>query len=285
MSVGDAPANLAEAEREEFKAALAGADAVTRYYHFEEIPSTSDWARDLVRRSSGSAKLHGTLVISENQTRGRGRLNRRWESVTGKSLLFTLIRYNADGIGSAMDERSERLKNALVPGLALCGALRQISLEARLKYPNDVLVNNHKVAGVLVEQMSCNNSTFTLVGIGINVNQVQEDLPAETRWPATSLRIVTGSVLNRPRLLQEILQSLQSCYNLTVDDLLRWVNRDCCLLGKWVRVDTTHGIFEGIAERIDEGGGLVVRNPALPIQHVHMGEVLNVWMKSDRSSP
>ncbi len=262
---------------QELRAALAGVQSVTRFYYFPEVASTSDWAKDLVTRANGSQQLDGTLVVADHQTRGRGRLNRTWISSPAKSLLFTCLR--AKGKTDATVPEMN-LSYALAPGLALCAAIESLppGFQAGLKYPNDVLIEGKKVAGVLVEQVSSGGRMFVLTGIGINVNQETTELPSGTRWEAASLKGFAGCAVDRVALLCSVLENMERLYRLSPGKLLELANSKCCILGKWVRVETAMGSWEGMAERIAEDGGLILRNPSLPGQRVHTGEVVGVSM-------
>lgn len=262
---------------EELRSAFASLDCVRRFYYFEELGSTSDWARELVLRANGSAQIDGTLVLANNQTKGRGRFGRQWISAPGKSLLFTQIRRSRQAF-----TQETLLSSSLAPALAVCAAVEHClpSLSPGLKYPNDVLLNGRKIAGTLVEKIQVGEYTFFLTGVGINVNQCDAELPHGSRWPVTSLFLNVGFPVNRVALLREILQQMSRLSELASSELLAQVNSRCSLLGTWVRIETATGMLDGVAEQILPDGSLVLRNPSLPGQHIHTGEVRTVSLKS-----
>jgi BirA family transcriptional regulator, biotin operon repressor / biotin---[acetyl-CoA-carboxylase] ligase len=145
----------------------------------------------------------GTTVAADLQTHGRGRLGRRWEAPAGQALLFSvLLRPTPPMV--LWPELS------LVAGDAVAAALRaETSVAAELSHPNDVLVEGRKLAGILPEA----SSGKVVLGIGLNVDQTVEELPAETPKPPTSLRIETGRDWPRAPLLAAILLELERRYD------------------------------------------------------------------------
>lgn len=145
----------------------------------------------------------GALVAADEQTAGRGRLGRRWLAPAGTSLLCSLQLRPAIA--------SERLPELTgVAARACAEAVAALTgLETELKFPNDVLIGERKVAGVLAEA----REERVVLGIGVNVNQTTEELPAETPKPSTALRIETGREWPRAPLLAAILLELERRYD------------------------------------------------------------------------
>ena len=145
----------------------------------------------------------GALVVADEQTQGRGRLGRRWEAPPGTSLLFSLaLRPRVPG------DRLPEL--SLVAGGAVAEAVADATgLDVEVKFPNDLLVGGRKVAGILAEA----REGLVVLGIGVNVNQRADELPGETRLPATSLRLAGGRELDRAELLVAILARLERAYD------------------------------------------------------------------------
>jgi BirA family biotin operon repressor/biotin-[acetyl-CoA-carboxylase] ligase len=151
------------------------------------------------QRLLGDAEPEGTTVATDHQTAGRGRLGRVWEDAPGRGLLFSVLLRPALHM-AIWPELS------LVAGEAVAAAL---PVDARLSPPNDVMVDGRKVAGILPEA----STGRVRLGIGINVNQTAEELPAETVKPATSLRAETGKAWDRGILLAAILLELETRYD------------------------------------------------------------------------
>ena len=167
-----------------------------RPYRFvEECAST--------QRLIGDAEPEGTTVATDLQTHGRGRLGRRWEAPRGCGLLFSVLLHPTPPM-ALWPELS------LVAGDAVAAALREEdAVAAELSHPNDVLIGGRKVAGILPEA----SAGRVVLGVGVNVNQSADELPAETPKPATSLRIETGRERERAPLLAAILLELERGYD------------------------------------------------------------------------
>jgi BirA family biotin operon repressor/biotin-[acetyl-CoA-carboxylase] ligase len=144
----------------------------------------------------------GTVAVAEEQTEGRGRLGRRWEAKLGTSVLLSvLLRPRVP---------PEQLPELTLVGARACAdAIRELTgLEPAIKDPNDVLVGGRKVAGVLGEA----SEGRVVLGIGINANVAEDELPRETRLPATSLLVELGSPVDRAELLALLLERLELEY-------------------------------------------------------------------------
>jgi BirA family transcriptional regulator, biotin operon repressor / biotin---[acetyl-CoA-carboxylase] ligase len=156
---------------------------------------------------AGSDLPEGAVAVTEHQTAGRGRFGRTWEDAPGTALLVSvLLRPPA---ANANPELS------LICGLAVAEAVEAATgLSAQLKWPNDVMLDRRKVAGILLE----GSEGSVLCGIGVNVNQSRDQLPADTRTAAGSLRTVTGSVHDRALLLADLLALLEEHYDAWHED-------------------------------------------------------------------
>ena len=170
------------------------------YLYVVETASTQDVLRD-------SEHPHGAVAVAEHQTAGRGRSGRRWEDEPATALLFSVLL--EPPAGSALPQLS------LVAGVAVAVALeRAAAVPTLVKWPNDVLVDGEKVAGVLLEA----SGGRVVCGIGINVDQDRDELPRETRLPATSLRLAAGRRFDRGVLLAAVLEELERRYAAWLED-------------------------------------------------------------------
>ena len=167
-----------------------------RTYRFvEECAST--------QRLPDRDDAEGTTVATDLQTHGRGRLGRIWEAPSGQALLFSVLLHPRPPM-AIWPELS------LVAGEAVAVSLReQTGVAAELGHPNDVLIEGRKVAGILPEA----SRGRVVLGIGVNVNQTDEDLPAETPKQPTSLRVETGREWPRAPVLAAILLELEHRYD------------------------------------------------------------------------
>jgi len=148
-------------------------------------------------------EAEGTTAATDLQTQGRGRLGRTWEAPPGRALLFSVLLHPRPPM-ALWPELS------LVAGDAVAAALHeQTGVAAELSHPNDVLIEGRKVAGILAEA----SVGRVVLGIGVNVNQAADELPAETPKPATALRVETGREWPRAPLLAAILLELERRYD------------------------------------------------------------------------
>ena len=163
--------------------------------HFAQTDSTNRVALDWLDAP------HGALVSADSQTAGRGRLGRQWESPRGQGLYFSLI-LRPNEIAPA--------RFALLAGLGVARGVESIcDLPARCKWPNDILIGNRKIGGILCET----RDERLIVGVGLNLTQQREDLPARPIFPASSLLLESGRVLAPDNLLEPILRALEAVLN------------------------------------------------------------------------
>ena len=146
---------------------------------------------------------HGAVAVAEHQTAGRGRSGRHWDDAPSTALLFSVL--------LRPPQTTPFAQLSLVAGLAVAAAIeREAELPATVKWPNDVLVDGRKAAGILLEAAEAR----VVCGIGINVNQEERDLPLLPRLPATSLRIGAGRPFDRAVILAAVLGELERRYAL-----------------------------------------------------------------------
>ena len=238
--------------RGDLQAALADI-ALVRYIHFfEELGSTSDFAKELAAGAREGASVHGTLVVALHQTAGRGRHRRRWEAPPGTALLFSL----------AVDRIHAPLLPMAAP-VAVCEgiAAAQPPLRPRVKYPNDILLSGSKAGGVLLEQAG----PAVVVGVGVNVSQSAAQLPQGSRIPATSLALELGRPADPVRVLAAILARLGHYLSPECAEphaLAGRMNALCDTIGREVEVDTANGVVRGTAMSVAADGALMVRTEA-----------------------
>jgi BirA family biotin operon repressor/biotin-[acetyl-CoA-carboxylase] ligase len=165
----------------------------------EEIGSTNDE----VRRLALAGAAHGTVIVAEAQTAGRGRRGSVWVSPPGRNLLCSILLRPDWPV-----EQWPRLTHVIA--LAICEALEDAGVSPQIKWPNDLYLNGRKFCGILLEMASSPQGMFVVIGFGLNVNLTEEEFPADLLASATSLRIATERIWDRESLLQSILRSLAS---------------------------------------------------------------------------
>ena len=186
-----------------------------------------------------TALPEGAVAVCDEQTAGRGRLGRSWHAPPGSAVLCSVLLRPPAG------RRAAEL--SLIGGMAVGDAVeRALGLSAQIKWPNDVMVNRRKVAGVLAEV----RDGAVVLGLGINVNQTREQLPSDPRTPAGSLRTVDGLERERAPILAVCLERLESHYDAWretgLDAVYDFLGARDFLRGRRVAVDGTRGYAVGI---------------------------------------
>ncbi|MBN1793735.1 MAG: biotin--[acetyl-CoA-carboxylase] ligase [Candidatus Omnitrophica bacterium] len=230
---------------------------------FPELDSTNAHAAVLAQ----AQHPEGTVIIAERQTKGRGRLGRTWVSYDGGVYCSIILRPPVTP--------QEATEITLFGAVSLCHLLsQQFGLPAKIRWPNDVLICQKKVAGILTElEAEQDRVHFVILGIGINCNTSLKLLPEE----ASSLKEELGAPVSRIALIRELLTMLDYFYAL-------WLNRGfqeiaalwrqySSILGRIVRVDFRDTHVEGVATDIDEQGALLIRLDNGIIKKITAGDV------------
>ncbi len=172
------------------EAALREAGWYLPFKLYDEVDSTNVEAKRLIREDGFE---EGGLIAADKQTAGKGRLGRSWFASPGKDLTFTLAFKNTLN-------RVDIPKTGLAAALGICDALeKQHGIETRLKWPNDILIGGHKIAGILSEYVT--PEEFIIVGVGLNVNSTKSDWKFTTVTPPTSIKTATGREYERESLM------------------------------------------------------------------------------------
>ncbi len=235
---------------------------------FQETGSTNDVVEKLAR----DGVSEGVAVFAEAQSKGRGRLGRKWISPARKGLWFSIL-LRPTLRPSAATQLTVAAATALAR--AICGQTR---LEPKIKWPNDILLNGKKIAGVLTElsaELDC--VKHVILGIGVDVNLVPGDLPTDLRKTATSLRIETGRTFRRADLAAAILLELEKDYALIRDGQFATIadewERQCTTLGHEVSIDMGGRAVQGRAEALDSDGALLLRTDHGHLERIVGGDV------------
>ncbi|MFX0061376.1 MAG: biotin--[acetyl-CoA-carboxylase] ligase [Candidatus Hermodarchaeota archaeon] len=232
---------------------------VKEIYRLKTVSSTNDFAKSLILKGAKS----GTVIVSERQTKGRGRKKRSWESPKG-GLWFSIILYPP-----VLSENLPLL--TLMSAIAVTEAILEFKVPVYIKWPNDLLINNKKVCGILSESITLPNnakegvkSLAVIIGIGVNVNNTLDSTPEIFLLRPTSLINELGKPVNRNRLLNRILDHFSGYYTEFISGnfpfiLNRWRSLAKPFLGQKISIKTEDGVFEGVAEDINEKGSLILR--------------------------
>lgn len=235
---------------------------------FEETNSTNDIAEKLAR----DGVKEGVVVFAESQTRGRGRLGRKWISPPRKGLWFSVL--------LRPDLRPQAATQlTVVAATALLRAIReQTGLIPEIKWPNDILIGGRKVAGVLTElSAELDHVKHLILGIGVDVNLTASEFPAELRKLATSLKIEAGHHIQRANLAAAILRELDRDYERIRDHRFQEIadewEQHCATLGRRVSIQIGERVLQGHAEALDEDGALLLRTQHGRLERIIGGDV------------
>ena len=239
------------------------------FYHFYSVDSTNAFALRLL--AHGRNLPDGTLVLAEAQTAGRGRMGRTWYSEPESGLYFSLV-----------------LRPDISPGFAPLFTLgcavalhnaveRQTGLKADIKWPNDLLVEGRKVAGILAEiQADLDRIHVLVIGVGLNVNHAV--MPEELTARATSLRLASGHPHSRFEILLDFLEQFEALidrFHAGGPEVMvsEWTRHSSFATGRRVEIADGSRIVEGVTRGLNPFGGLRVETPNGQVQELYSGEV------------
>lgn len=234
----------------------------------EEVESTNKIANELLKLGYPS----GTVVIANRQLKGKGRLGRTWISPPGKNIYLSIA------IKPTFPPKYATLLT-LTSAVACTTALRRFTdIPVMIKWPNDMLIEDKKVGGILTEmKIEADRIKSAVVGIGINVNMDETDFPEEIKDIATSLKIYKGETISRALLVIEVVREFDKWYQLlekrqrkTIID--RWMQLSGTI-GRQLKVVLTDKELIGTAEAIDEEGRLIVKLSDGTYEKISAGDV------------
>jgi BirA family biotin operon repressor/biotin-[acetyl-CoA-carboxylase] ligase len=231
-------------------------------HYYAQVATTMETARDLVKKGAGE----GTVVIAGTQTAGRGRIGRTWLSPEGSLAMSVILK--------------PPLKNlphlVMIASLAAIVAIKHIAgVEARIKWPNDVLINGKKVCGILIEnEVTEDRVNYADIGIGINVNFNPQDFP-DIAGIATSLSHEAGREISLIETAAKLLNELERLYleaQKGISVHREWL-RNMETPGKRIKVDTGTALEQGYAENVTENGNLILRRDDGSLVEIIAGDV------------
>lgn len=218
-----------------------------KIYTFDKINSTNDLAKNYPINS---------IIVAKEQTRGRGRFQRKWDSNKG-GLWFSLV----------LKPKKPLFHYTFIASLAVMKAL---PIKANIKWPNDIIYSNKKICGILTESFSFGSEVDkVIVGIGVNINN---SISSALKDIAISLKEIKGKVYDLHRLLNKVLSNFQVYDKLDYASLLEQYKSNCYLLGKEIEANTINKKIKGKAIDIDKEGCLVMET-SKGILHLQEGDV------------
>ncbi len=234
----------------EIKAGLKTGVIGKNIQYFKETESTNIIAREIA-----NSVEEGTVVIAESQTQGRGRLGRKWLSPEGGIWLSIILKPRIQPLYAS--------RITLLAGVAVAKTIRNFGLAAKIKWPNDVLINGKKVCGILTEiEAEMDMIDYCVVGIGIDANVDTESFPEDFRESSTSLKKELGNSINRIEFVQKLLLEFEALYLKFQKDgfpsiLEEWRNMSATI-GEWVKITTQTRTIYGEAIGVDNEGALIL---------------------------
>jgi BirA family biotin operon repressor/biotin-[acetyl-CoA-carboxylase] ligase len=235
---------------------------------FQETTSTND----VIEKMARDAVPEGVVVFAEAQTKGRGRLGRKWLSPSRKGLWFSVLL--RPGL-----RPQDATQLTVVSATALRRAIEaHTGLKPEIKWPNDILLGGRKTAGILTElNAELDQIKYVILGIGVDVNQTPGDFPADLRKLATSLRAESGNLIPRAELAVGILRELDHDYARLRDGRFTEVvdewEEHCATLGREVVIRTGQRQIRGRAESLGEDGALLLRTDHGLLERIVGGDV------------
>jgi BirA family biotin operon repressor/biotin-[acetyl-CoA-carboxylase] ligase len=220
--------------------------------YYGNVESTNTTAKEIAPQNP-----EGTVVLAETQNKGRGRMGNKWESLPG-GLWFSVILKPSIPLEHAS-------KITLVAGLAVAKVIRNYGIDARIKWPNDILIHGKKVCGILTEvSAEVDQINYIILGIGINANLNTQDFKTDVRNISTSLENEIGSKINRTDFLRDLLQELEHQYIRFTTQQFRSIIDDWVKLsdtiGKEVIITNPARTIVGKAIGLADNGALLVQN-------------------------
>lgn len=236
----------------------------TALHFFERIGSTNQHAAELARQGASE----GTLIVADEQVEGRGRRGRRWLTPPGSALAFSLV------LRPSVHQAGTPGGIALVGALGVCEGLHELGLRPLIKWPNDVLLYERKVSGVLAEADWIGDELeHVILGIGVNVREESVPPQAELDYPATWVEAEAGGRVDRAQLLRGILRGVDHWYaQLGTPQLLAaWESR-LAFRGDPVEVSEGRGPLRGILVGLTSQGRLRLAGQASGVVELEPGE-------------
>lgn len=241
------------------------------YIYHQELDSTNAEAKRL-NKENKSLKT-GTVILSDSQTCGKGKGDRKWFSPKGVGLWFSIV------IENEYFSRDISLF-PLVIGAAVCSSLKSQNVEAKLKWPNDIYIGNRKIGGILCERtINSSFSDYIIVGIGLNVNTKPSDFPDFIKETAGSILSEAGMFLDRKKTLCSLLNTIEEYIDMTYkkndkNTILNYIKEHSNTINRNITLLNPDGTTDHVfAEDIDQFGRLIITNSANKKSALVSGEV------------
>ena len=260
-----------EPRNDPFQHALANTSklVVKRLLHFPELPTTNAY----LKKKGAVGEREGLVILADKQTAGKGRFDRSWYSPPG-GLYFSIL------LRPMTISATEAPLITLTAGVAVAKVLQTaLGVQARLKWPNDVLVENRKVCGILAEStLMGKNIEYVVLGVGVNANISLDEMPSELQTSATTLQHILNRPIDLPRLFGYLLGQLEFWYLRLRDQGFAAISREYRRL--WIQIgqSTTVTIGEdrltGVVKDIGPDGSLILHTDS-GRKHIRSADILS----------
>jgi len=240
-------------------------DAAFEFFHFKTLSSTNNKAKELARKGK-----YNLVVTADKQIRGKGRFSRRWNSGLG-GLYMTIVLKEKD---------LDKVKYlTFIASVAVVKILRKITkLNAQVKWPNDVLIDDRKVCGILTETITNKNNNYTLIGIGVNINQSK--FPKSIIKKSTSLKIETNKNYNIKNISKIIIREFNNLYSYydkkKYNEIINIWKEYSHTLGRKIRAETLTGTHIGKVVDVDGNCNLILKLKNGKLRKIVEGDIFTV---------
>ncbi|MFL0196581.1 biotin--[acetyl-CoA-carboxylase] ligase [Clostridium sp. WILCCON 0269] len=253
---------------EEIKNYLKTSHIGKKIIYLESIDSTNNKAKELADKGED----HGTVVISEEQTGGRGRLGRVWCSPKYKGIWLSII--------LRPDLNPMKIpKITQIAAAAVIESLNAFNIQAKIKWPNDIILNGKKICGILTEMNAeLNKVHYVIVGIGINANLTRDDFEEDILNKATSIKIETTSTLDRKSFVGALINKFEYLYEefhqkQTIKSSIDICKSNSAVIGKNIKIIKRGTETLAKALDLDDNGGLIVQHEDGSLENLISGEI------------
>lgn len=237
-------------------------------FRYDCVESTNTLAKQMA--AQGAA--HGTVLIADRQTGGRGRMGRSFHSPAGMGIYMSMI--------LRMDKPAQELMHlTCAAAVAAADAIEEVSgIRPGIKWINDLVWENRKLAGILTELILApdgSHAQYAIIGIGINCHQRSEDFPEDIRSIAVSLDTAAGRRIRREHLIDALIEKLEKMAGDLENKatIMATYRKSCVTVGKEIRVHRLDSVTSAFALDVDDDGSLIVRFSDGSIRSVNSGEV------------
>ncbi|RWZ60289.1 biotin--[acetyl-CoA-carboxylase] ligase [Halobacillus fulvus] len=237
-------------------------------HHFGQVESTQEIAHQLAKQG----KPHGTVIIADEQVKGKGRMSREWHSPKGQGIWMSiLLRPELPPVQAP--------QLTLLAATVLAKVVEQCTgLRPSIKWPNDLLVHHKKLSGILTEmQAEQDKIQYVILGIGVNVNQEREQIPEHLLHKATSLKVESGEVQNIHSTIQAILRQFESSYDQYMENGFAFVKEVWeqygYRIGEEVTISTMKREWPATLIGIEEDGALLARDRSGKEEKLYSAEI------------